>query len=129
MKVFRYLFLIWLLIGNITLAGAQDKPKATLFDEFGKINQAELKKRISAFDERLRKNAWSENYENAVIFFYSINEREAKKAESSVVGFLYDNCRDCRGWNLRITFVRAGIAKQQKIQLWIVPQGADNPSP
>jgi len=107
----------------------QDKPKAILFDEFGKISQKELAKRVSSFDKRLRKNAWSENYENAVIFFYCENARDCRQAEASIIKLLGDNCRDCRGWNVRITFVRAGTVRKRKIQLWIVPQGADDPTP
>lgn len=102
MKVFRSLVLTWLLIGIVAEATAQDKPNAILFDEFGKVNAAELKKRIGAFNDRLRKNAWSENFENAVIFFYGQKEREQSKAEAAIIKLLNDGCYDCRGWNVRI---------------------------
>jgi hypothetical protein len=121
------LFLTLLLSGRSL--EAQDQPTAFLLDEFGKLSQTERRKRVSAFDKRLRENAWSENYEEGVIFIWSRNAPEQRTAESVLTKLLYDDCRDCRGWHSRITFVRAGVAPKLKIQLWIVPRGADNPIP
>lgn len=133
--MFKILFLILILISPTIFAQQSEndeqneKPKAYLFDEFGEISRKEIKLRT----EKLRKKLQEPDAKNggfgAYLIFYSDDKEESlPNTETFIRNVLFDNCRDCYGYNgPRIVFIQGGKAETQKVQFWIVPAGAEPP--
>ena len=106
--------------------------KETLFDEFGEISQKEIKSRTLKLREKLEEPNSKNTGLGAYIFLYA-NKNKIKqfaKIRKTIVEALYDNCRDCYGYDGgRIIFVEAGELEKQKIQFWLLPPGAEPPIP
>jgi hypothetical protein len=124
--MFRVLFLILVVMSSVAFAQIDEKPKAYLFDEFGKISRGKWRKHIEKFKAKLQENRWSKKFSDGFVINYAVNVNELKKAESFARDFLFENCYDCFG-NSRIIFIRADFVKNQKTQLWIVPADAEPP--
>jgi len=128
----KFLFFISILLVStvLVLAQAKEKPVAYLFDEFGVIRDAEVKIKTTRLREKLRQTAWSEKPDSAyLMFFYEEKKTPSLKIRNIVRDTLFENCRDCLGFSPQITFVEIGNSKEQKVQFWIVPFGADRPNP
>ncbi len=117
--MFRVLFLILVLMSSITFAQTQDnKPQASNFDEFGKINNGEIKARIDSFFIELMNNLTAQGY----IINYGLDRDIARRKR-----FL-QNYVTMRNFDTsKITFVKGGILKEIKTELWIAPVGAEMP--
>lgn len=127
--MWRILFLHLVLTSSTVFAQTQEKPKSYIFDEFGRISQAEVKKRTEKLKEKLQENAWKTNSLGAyLIFYYDEKQKSLRSIDKLVRDVLFDNCRDCFGFSPNIVFVNGGKAKEQTIQFWIVPAGAEPPS-
>jgi hypothetical protein len=131
MKSLCALFLIFVLLSSVVFAQTEEKPKAYLFDEFGQISQKEVKQQT----EKLRKKLQEPDSKNgglgAYLIFYSGDKQKSlRNMEILIRDVLFDNCRDCYGFSgPRIVFVQGGKAEKQKIQFWLVPAGAEPPTP
>ena len=100
-----------------------EKPKARLIDEFGKLPDDEVKARIESLYRELANNPGSQGY----IINYGTDreianrERQIRKA----IDFLRLDAS-------RVTLVRGGANPNGTgvwTKVWIVPPGADNPTP
>ncbi len=126
--MWRALFLILVVMCSTFFAQTAEKPKAYLFDEFGKIDQVEIKARTENFRKKLEQSRSSRNFDDAYLFFYYENEKELKKTQNLIEDVLYRECRDCFD-NVRITFLNAGKVKKPKTQFWLAPAGVKPPEP
>ena len=64
------------------------------------------------------------------MFFYNAKKKSSFDVEKLVRDTLFDNCRDCFGFDPpRIVFVRIADSKEQKVQFWLVPEGAEELKP
>ncbi len=128
----KILFFILVFTNSTFLAFAQteEKPKAYLFDEFESVSKVEVKKRTENLRNKLHDSAWKEKYVDAyLIFFSNAKKKSSFNVEKLVRDTLFNNCYDCFGWNTKIVFVNAGESEKQKIQFWLVPEGAEPPKP
>ena len=110
----------------------KEKPKSVLFDEFGKISQKEMKLRT----EKLRKKLLEKDSINeglrAFLIFYTDEKTTTLRNEQNLITeiLLPEDCRDCYGLGgPYILFVDGGKSKEQKIQFWLSPRGAEPPTP
>ena len=126
--MWRVLFLILVVMCSVSFSQTEEKSKAYLFDEFGKVDQVEIKVRTEKFRKKLEQGRNSRDFDDAYLFFYYENENELKKIQTLTRDVLYKDCRDCFD-NVRITFVNTGKAKKQKTQFWLAPAGAKPPEP
>lgn len=124
--MFRVLFLILVLMSSTAFAQTEDnscrlpRPTATKIDEFSIITDVDFKTQIDSFYTELLQNLNSQGY---IINYGSEDEvatREKLIQES--LGFRKFDAG-------RITIVRGGEAEIPKTEFWIVPPGADNPTP
>ncbi len=128
----KILFLISVFASSTFLALAQteEKPKAYLFDEFSANSKVEVKTKTENLRKKLRETAWSEKPVGAyLIFFYNEKKKSSFNIEKLVRDTLFNNCYDCLGYSPRIVFVNIGKSKEQKVQFWLVPLGAEEPKP
>ena len=135
--MFKILFLVLVVTSSGIFAQQtgnneqKEKPKTYLFDEFGKISQKEIKLRAEKLRKKLQEHdSINEGFGAYLIFYTGSNEKSLRKIEMLVRDVLFDNCRDCYGFGgPGIVFVNGGKKEQQKIQFWIVPAGAESPTP
>jgi len=128
----KILFLILVLASSTfsVLAQIEEKPKAYLFDEFNANSRVEVKTKTENLKQKLRETAWTEKPVGAyLMFFYNEKKKSSFNIEKLVRDTLFDNCRDCLGFSPRIVFVNVGKSKEQKVQFWLVPIGAEEPKP
>lgn len=128
----KVLFLILVFVSSTFLASAQteEKPKAYLFDEFNASSRVEIKTKTENLKKKLRETAWSEKPDGAyLMFFYNEKKKPSINIQNLVRDTLLGNCRDCLGYSPRIVFVNIGASKEQKVQFWLVPLGAEEPKP
>ena len=126
-----FFILVFVVSSLLALAQTIEKPKAYLFDEFTAKSKVEVKTRTQKFREKFQALARSEKPEGAyLIFFYNAKKKSSFNVEKLVRDTLFDNCRDCFGFDPpRIVFVRIADSKEQKVQFWLVPEGAEEPKP
>jgi hypothetical protein len=126
----RMLILMVVLSGSSLFAQTADKPKAFLFDEFEKFDNREINLRTKKLEEKIKEKAWSkEPFSAYVVIFSDEKNSSTRLLEKRIIDALFDDCRDCMGLGgPRITFVRAGKAKRQKVQFWLIPSGAEPPA-
>lgn len=112
--------------------GDKQESKATLFDEFGEISQKEIKSRTLKLREKLQEPSSRKTQLGAYIVLYA-KTKKGKNIEivrNLIVKGLSDNCRDCYGYGGRlIVFVNGGEVEKQKVQFWLLPLGAEPPTP
>jgi hypothetical protein len=118
--MFRILFLLLIVMSSLAAAQTEDQPQARKIDEFSAATNGYVKMKMDYFYVELDANPSSQGY----IINYG-TEREIaireKQIRSSIFFRKYDSAR--------ITFVRGGFWETVKTELWIVPPGAENPSP
>lgn len=125
----RILFLITVLMSSTVLAQKSEKPKAYLFDEFGKISTKEIKLKTQKLRAKIREKAWSDEPLGAyLVFYYGENQKTPENLQIIIRNELFRECRDCMGWSPNILFVDGGKSKEQKVQFWLVPFGAEPPT-
>jgi hypothetical protein len=89
------------------------KPSPILFDEFGKVKDNLLQKRLAALGETLQQNAGAQAY-----FVNYGSAKDVEKREASI--------RELFGANAsKAVFVNGGVEKDIRTRVWIVPAGAD----
>jgi hypothetical protein len=126
----KILFFILVFASSTILALAQteEKPKAYLFDEFNANSRVEVKTRIEKLKKKLQETAWTDKPVGAYLMFFSDEKKKPSfNIERLVRDTLFNNCRDCLGLSPRIVFVNVGKSKEQKVQFWLVPVGAEPP--
>ena len=116
----KVLFLILAVMCSAAFAQTEKPPQAISFDEFETATNGYVKMRMDAFFVELSNNpasyAYILNYGTA----REIAKRE-KQLQNSITFRKYDASR--------ITFVRGGTREKIKTVLWIVPPGAEPPTP
>ena len=102
-------------------------PKAEKFDEFGKVSNAEWLKRMKILGKKLDEI----KYGNLQLFIINYGtEKDINVAESLIEKYLFKNCRDCFGYsNVKITYLRGNSTGKARRVFWIVPFGAETPTP
>jgi hypothetical protein len=99
------------------IAGVAPKPTAVPIDEYGPSQDDDVKARIDNFYIQLNNNPTARGY--VIIYGTAAQIRKQKAQIMKAINFRkYDGSR--------ITFVD-GPAGEQKVKLWMVPAGADNP--
>jgi hypothetical protein len=124
------LVLSFLLLTANLFAQTAEKPRAFLFDEFERIGNQEIKLKTKKLRAKIAENAWSKGaFAGAYIIIWDDgNNRSAAKLQTLITNALFEDCRDCMGWDTRITLVRGGKAKRQRVQFWLIPSGAEPPT-
>lgn len=128
MRIFR-IFLIIFATSFFVSAQELVKPKLSLFDEFGKLSQKEIKLRTQKLREKLEETDSIKDGLGAYLIFYVDGKKESlAPEENTIIHVLYDNCRDCYGYGgARIIFIHVDNSKEVKIQFWLYPPGAEPP--
>lgn len=123
----RILFLILIIISSITFAqtiekdGQNENPKAYIFAELGKAKDSEVRKKIEEFSEKLREDKTSQGY----IINYG-KPKEVGKREKQIKNGINWRCDyDCPG----ISLANSTDKEELKSIFWIVPAGAETPTP
>lgn len=98
-------------------------PAPRILDEFGKLGRAQWKKRLANVEAKFIGN---DATAQLVIINYG-TDKEIAAAESFIREYLG---RCCDRFNqLRVMIVRGGTAKKPRRVFWIVPAGAELPTP
>ena len=110
-------------MSSVVFAQGQEnsEPKAYKFDEFGKISNREFDKRFTKFLVKIQ-------YEEPTSTGYIINYGKASdvaKRERQIRNRI--SFRQYQAY--RIVIVNGGLSKKLKTVIWIVPQGAEPPTP
>jgi len=122
----RILFLILIVMSSVAFAQTeentepQETPKAIKFDEFEKATNGYVKMKMDVFFVELRNNPAAQGY----IINYG-TDREIAKREKQI----RNSITFCRYDASRITLVRGGNREVIKTDLWLVPPGAESPTP
>jgi len=126
----RMLILTLLLLGSSLFAQTSEKPKAFLFDEFEKLDSPEIKLRTERLRKKIQERAWSkEPFSAYVVIFKDHQNSSTRPLEKRIIDALFEDCRDCMGLGgPRITILRGGKEKRQKVQFWLIPTGAEPPT-
>jgi len=98
----------------------QETPKAIKFDEFEKATNGYVKMKMDAFFVELSNNPAAQGY----IINYG-TDREIAKREKQIRNSITFRRYDVS----RITLVRGGNREVIKTDLWLVPPGAESPTP
>ena len=124
--MFRILFLILIVTGSIAFAQTEENiesretPKAFKVDEFEKATNGNVKMRMDSFYVELNNNPAAQgfiiNYGNAKEIF-----KREKQIRNSITFRRHDDSR--------ITLVRGGEREAIKTVFWLVPPGAEPPTP
>ena len=122
----RILFLILIVMSSVAFAQTeentepQETPKAIKFDEFEKATNGYVKMKMDAFFVELSNNPAAQGY----IINYG-TDREIAKREKQIRNSITFRRYDVS----RITLVRGGNREVIKTDLWLVPPGAESPTP
>lgn len=122
--MFRFLFLLLIVMSSFVFSQVQEnnqqERKAYIFAELEKANNAEVKKQYEEFYGKLKKDFDSQGY----IINYGTDKEIAKREKQ------LRNSMTFRDYDApRITFVRGGNKDNLKTVFWIVPAGAEPPTP
>lgn len=103
--------------------------QTTKIDEFGDISEKEFASRLEKFAEILRKNDSATGY---VIFYNDFNSTPFRKTQyfahskiRSYSNYLSEGCFDPS----RFVYVNGGLLEKMTTELWLVPNGAESPTP
>lgn len=122
--MFRVLFLLLIVMSSIAFSQVQEsfKLKAYEFDEFGKTNNQQWKAKLDKFKEHII--CQSEN--SFYVILYPTKKNNMNNLGKSYLDYLITKrCIDPP----RIILIKGEIRKEQKTELWIVPAGAEPPTP
>ena len=116
----KILFLILVVGCSAAFAQTEKPPQAILFDEFETATNGYVKWRMDSFFAELSNNPAAQGY---IINYGTAGEiaKREKQLRNSIRFRKYDASR--------ITFVRGGTREKIKTVLWIVPPGAEPPTP
>lgn len=89
------------------------KPSPMLFDEFGKVKNSLLQKRLTALGQTLEQNSGAKAY-----FVNYGSDQDIEKREASIRSMFGANAA-------RAVFVKGGVEKEVRTRVWIVPYGAE----
>jgi hypothetical protein len=116
-------FLVTLLI-SLQICEAQEKTEALLIDEFDKLCSEEVMARYDSFLGELGNNPSAMGY----FVFYGDAQREG--GNLNFIAFLKDIYPDSRRFDkTRLAVVRGANRPQMHVQFWVVPPGAEAPTP
>lgn len=120
MKIFCGLLFILTMTISTAFAQTEKSQESQKFFEFGKISKSLLKEKTEDFFTELWKDTKSQGY----IINYGTNKEVAKR-EKEIRDLIAFRNQDAS----RITFVRSDSKKNFLTELWIVPNGAEPPTP
>jgi len=124
--MFRGLFLILVLLSSFAFAQTEDKttvespPEAIRLEEFGKATNGYVKMLFDSFMVKLQADPNAQGY----ILNYGTDKQilmREKQIRNAIAFRKFDRSR--------ITIVRGGNIGALKTQFWLVPAGAENPTP
>ena len=119
MKV-RYFWILAVLMTVIAASHAQTEPKARKFAEFGPMSQAGVKAKMGDFLKEMYKDPSCQGY---IISYGTPKAIAARRRQiTNSITFLRQD-------PLRLTFVDGGPEKTVRTVMWIVPAGAEPPTP
>ncbi|MGH9818613.1 MAG: hypothetical protein ACRD43_00485 [Pyrinomonadaceae bacterium] len=108
------------LCGSIYSQSEQKKPEAFKFAEFQSIKSDALCEKVSDFYSALRKN---ESTQGFIINYGSATD--IRKRRDGIV-----KCINFRDYDTpRVTFVDGPVEPKVRTVFWLVPNGADDPTP
>lgn len=126
MKAFRAIFLILVAMISTTFAQTEEKgempdaPQAVKIVEFGKVPNGYIKMQLDNFFVELNNNPSAQGY----IFNFGA-AREIARVERVI-----RNQMKVRNFNPeQVAFISGGAAKKLQTQFWLVPAGAETPTP
>lgn len=117
MKILLTLFLVFF---AFQISFAQEKPKAKLIDEFGKTCSEDVMARYDGFYVEMLNQPTSTSY----IIFYGSESNEGRN-----LSYIYWLANYYKGRININNIIRGANQKKEKIQFWLVPQGAEIPKP
>jgi hypothetical protein len=109
---------IVLIVAGITFA--QSEPKAIKFAEFGPISQRGVKAKMDSFFDEIRKGPLAQGY----IITYGSPKAVSARRKQITNSIMMSMPED-----LRLTFIDGGFEKAVRTVIWIVPAGAEPPTP
>lgn len=125
--MFKILFLILVMISSAVFAQQtennkqKEKPKAYIFSELKTANDAKIKAKMEEFNKELEKLNSATGY----IINYG-NSKKVFKRERQIRDSINRHCDfDCP----RLVLVNGGESEEIKSVFWIVPVGAEPPTP
>lgn len=127
--MFRFLFLIIILISFTTFIAGQDKiQKTSKIDEFGAINEDDMGARIDNFFIQLQNNPEAKG---KIIIYKGLDVLPGKyENQNWWVSRAIQNHIFFRGFDKsRIEIVETGYRDKRITELWLVPKNADSPKP
>jgi hypothetical protein len=123
--MFKILFLILIIMSSAVFAQQtenneqKEKPKSYIFLELGIANDAEIKAKMEEYSKELLKSDSAEGY----LINYGKAEKVSKR-ERQIINGLDRHCHYCR-----IVIVNGGESEELKTVFWVVPYGAEPPTP
>lgn len=119
-NMFRLLLLLLVLMSSFTFAQTSDtQPQALKFDDFGDLNNGDVKARLDAYFGELLNNP---STQGLIVNFGS--ERQISRRERLIKFQIGVRKFDAS----RITFDNGRFSNEQKTEFWLIPQGAENPT-
>ena len=124
--MWRVLFLILVVTSSVTFAQTEKKliqegeTKSFKFEQFGKVSVGRIKTYMEMFFKELKNNTTAQGY----IINYGSDKGVMKREK-----ILRNHIVFRRFDTPRITFVRGGEESIVITELWIVPEGAEPPTP
>lgn len=115
----RILFLLLVLTTSIAFSQTQQK-QAYIFAELGRANDKKVVEQFSKFDQLLNEQFNSQGF----IINYGTDKELAKREKQ-----IRNSIRFRKYDATRITLVRGGNLAKFKSVFWIVPAGAETPTP
>lgn len=120
MKSLKIFLALFILSVSFQISFAQDKPKAILNDEFGKINCEDLLARLDNFFVALQNDPAATG---SIIISEKKNNRQSFGYRSMIRGYTKFRRFD----SSRLIINRSEESENLKVQFWLVPAGADLP--
>ncbi len=122
--MFRALLLILVLFSSLAFSQKKQDLKAYKFFEFGKISNNLLKEKLENFRVEILKSSNAQGY----IINYG-KAAEIANLEKQIRRSSPRNCGYDGAYCGRIVFLKSNITKKKNTQFWIVPEGAQPPTP
>ncbi len=124
MKLRQVFFTLLFLFMTSQFCLGQEKPKAVLVNEFGKVCSEELMALYDGFFVELQNYPTTTGY----IIFYGDNSAEGRNLK--FINYLNKFYPNARGFDkTRLSLIRGKNQNQMKIQFWVAPAGANPPIP
>ena len=129
-RIIKLAVLVLLVLPNLVVNASNPDSPIKKFDEFGDVNCNDEYARLDNFAVQLQ----NEPQANGVIIFYggkAFRGRLPKRGEAEArAARLKPYLVDRRGIpSARVTVINGGYADKWRAELWVVPVGANNPTP